>query len=233
MAPTPTSPRDRLAAAPRQRTRDAARAKRNTDITKAWEKLRWARRFEMPATMEPAITLPSADSLTHSRKDNLGRAAVLHRAYAGDLARVERERERAEAKAVDPLSTVDEESEGSGSTTTCGFDAVRLTASVSRLIARLEEISAKRGSGSPPAAVRCGGVLRDEASQKMRTLIRRRLPSSPDALTTFAEAEAAVRAATQKQARRRRIHHGRRDQGQRRRVRERHERLFGRLRQSR
>lgn len=153
--------------------------------------------LNMPATMEPAITLRQriVDALTKPTTSAELRSCIAH--TQADLARVERERERAEAKAVDPLSTEEEASEGKREYEGLRFDAERLAASVARLGARLSEISANEDQAVRQRQYDAAVVLRDEASEKLRTLYPQAVALITDALTTLAEAEAVVRAANQ------------------------------------
>src|SRR4051794_24914458 len=89
----------------------------------------------------PVVTLRSriADALTKATTSAEVRSCLAH--AQAELARVERERKRAAARAVDPLATDEEASEGKREHASLTFDGERLTASETRLKARLEEVT--------------------------------------------------------------------------------------------
>jgi DNA repair exonuclease SbcCD ATPase subunit len=151
--------------------------------------------LNMPASMEPVITLRQriADALTKPTTPAELRSCIAH--SQADLARVERERERAEAVAVDPLSTEEQATEARRDYESRRFDAERLTASVTRLDARLSEVTAAEEQAARQRQYDAALAVRDSASEKLRTLYPQAVALITDALATLAEAEAAVLAA--------------------------------------
>ncbi|MFC6791944.1 hypothetical protein ACFQE0_21520 [Methylobacterium komagatae] len=102
----------------------------------------------VPTASEPTITLRQrvADALT---KDTT--TAELRSCLAdtqADIARVERDRISAEAKAVDPLSTEEEATEAKRQCESLRFDMERLKASEIRLNIRLDQIAEREAQAA-------------------------------------------------------------------------------------
>lgn len=102
----------------------------------------------VPTASEPTITLRQrvADALT---KDTT--TAELRSCLAdtqADIARVERDRMSAEAKAVDPISTEDEANEAKRQCESLRFDMERLKASEIRLNHRLDQIAEREAQAA-------------------------------------------------------------------------------------
>ena len=152
--------------------------------------------LSMPeAATAPTVTLRQriADALTKPTTSTEVRACIAHAQAA--LGGVERDRKRAEAKAVDPLSTEEEATEGKRECEALRFDLDRLTASEARLKARLEAVTDDEDQAGRRKQYEAAVKARDEAAETLRTVYPRASAEIQDALLMLAEAEAKVVAA--------------------------------------
>lgn len=145
----------------------------------------------------PTITLRQriADALTKLTTSAEVRACLAH--TQANFCRVERERQRAEAKAVNPLSTEEEAAEGKRECEALRFDTERLTASKSRLEARLAAVIEDEDQAGRRAIYDEAVKVRDEAAKKLRRVYPKAVADIQDALLGLAEADAKVTAANQ------------------------------------
>jgi hypothetical protein len=115
----------------------------------------------------PDITLRQriADALTKPSTSAEVRACIAH--LQADLARVDRERQRAEAAAVDPLASDDGANEAKREFQNLTFDLERLTASEIRLKARLEGVTNEEAEATRRHAYDTALAERDEIAAKL------------------------------------------------------------------
>lgn len=155
--------------------------------------------LKMPNTATaPAITLRQriADALTKPTTSAEVRACLAH--TQADLSRIESDRQRAEEKAVDPLSTEAEATNGKRECEALRFDLERLTASESRLEACLAAVIEDEDQAVRREMYDAAVKARDEAAKKLRTVYPKAAADIQDALLVLAEAEATVKAANQR-----------------------------------
>src|SRR4051794_4045584 len=123
--------------------------------------------FITDPAMQPVVTLRQriADALTKPTTSAEVRACLGH--LQGDVARIERERQRASERAVDPLATDDEANEAKLEFQSLAFDAERLTASEARLKERLEAVTEEEAEAVRRHAYDAALADRDEIAAKL------------------------------------------------------------------
>lgn len=146
----------------------------------------------MKAANEPVVTLRQrvADALTKPTTSAELRSCIAH--TQADLGRVDRERERAEAMAVDPLSSEDEATEGKRDAESLRFDHERLTMSVTRLTGRLDVVLREEGQAVRRVVYDAAVAARDAAADKMRAVYPKAAGEIRAALVELAAADEQV-----------------------------------------
>ena len=149
-------------------------------------------------TSAPVITLRQriVDALTKPTSSAEVRSCTAH--TQADLASVERDRARAEAKAVDPLASEDEANEGKRVHDSLRFDLERLNSSLSHLNQRLAAVTRDEDQAARRTQYSAAVKVRDEAAEALRKVYPEAVAAIRNVLVQIAEAEAAVLAANQK-----------------------------------
>lgn len=111
------------------------------------------------------------DALTKPTTAAELRSCIAH--TQADLGRCEREKSGAEAKAVDPLATDEDATEGKRICLSLGFDIERLRASQTRLEARLVEVADDEAEEGRRAAYDAVLVKRDAVAEKLKEVYPR------------------------------------------------------------